>query len=1360
MEKITFLNFKKSALLLLLLFLGLPIYSTIVPAISPMMRMADSFLMSGNTDSDGDGVPDSVDIDSDNDGILDVVEDANLDGDNNPATNPTDSDGDGIPNYLDLDSDGDGLLDNYEAQNFADFQLPSGVDSDGNGLDDIYEDSPGAGNGLTPIDTDSDDVPDYLDMDSDNDGILDQNESSVVSTDFDCSTVPKLDFGMEPTLESGDALSEGAVYRYQNVTEDLDALVTIEKVVNGEILYFDQNETDAEFFKPEIYFTTTSEERRPYVDFRISFVDQGTDTPVVLEELSANFIDVDGNDEYQEYNRFNTPASYTLDADNEITVQNTTGGFLVNGGTREYDGISNEHPSVNVAVEFINIDSFVFRFGIEADVDDNFKTNVARQAGIQFTCLDNFNDPQTVNFSEDIDSDDDGYPDRLDIDSDDDGIPDNVEAQPTFEYIPPSGDDLNGNGLDDAYESGDTMGLSLEDTDADGTPDYLDDDSDNDWVPDNNEGNDFNFDGIPDWTYTGVDSDGDGLDDGYEGSDVNDGFDVNDEIENPATDLPDRDGTEDVNYRDIDDDGDGIDTPDEDANGDGDPTNDDTDEDGTPDYLDNDTDTDGDGVTDEDEEEDGTDPTDPCDFIEEHITQPQTGDYLTADCDGDGVTNEDEKEDGTDPFDPCDYNPESITLPQTGDYLEADCDGDGVTNGDEKEDGTDPQDPCDFVLDSQTVDPDSTWNSSDCDGDGVTNEDEKEDGTDPLDSCDYDPESVTLPQSADWEALDCDGDGNPNETDPDPLTANANDDFGSTPALTEVAINILENDDYLPNNDPINVGVTNLSRIGGDASGTVTFDDETGFVNYTPVASESNSTVTIIYQVCNILPDPSVCASATIYIEVGANVLDAVDDNYTASVGEDGVIADSNVLSNDTYNGEPVTLADVILTSTPTDQLIINEDGSVGVVPGTEAGTYTINYTICDATDPANCDSATVTVEVMQGAGNVIDAVDDNYTASVGEDGVIADGNVLSNDTYNGETVTFTDVILTSTPTNELTINEDGSVSVAPGTEAGTYTINYTICDVLDVNNCDSATVTVEVMQGTGNVIDAVDDNYTASVGEDGVIADGNILSNDTYNGEAATLTDVILTSTPTDQLIINEDGSVSVAPGTEAGTYTINYTICDVLDVNNCDSATVTVEVMQGGDNVIDAIDDTYNAGAGGGLIANSDVLFNDTLNGEAVSMIDVILTSAPTNGLTVNEDGSVSVAPGTQPGTYTIEYTICETANPNNCDTATVTVVVEAIEVNQMLTPNGDLKNDFLFIRGVEYIKSSSIRIFNRWGTLVFEGNNYDNVNNVFDGRVRGKSALSVNDYLPAGVYFYIFNYETVQGSFTDSEYIYISR
>ncbi len=197
--------------------------------------------------------------------------------------------------------------------------------------------------------------------------------------------------------------------------------------------------------------------------------------------------------------------------------------------------------------------------------------------------LDGDNDPLT----DPLDSDGDGYPNHLDIDADNDGIPDNVEAQTTAGYIAPNDDDeatyTANNGLNSAYLPD---GLTPENHDGEDNPDYIDLDSDNDTVPDNNEGNDFNFDGIPDQTYTGVDTDGDGLDDGYEGSNVNDGFDVNDEINDPTNDLPDTDGTEDVNYRDFDDDGDGIDTPDEDADGDGDPTNDDTDGDGTPDYLD------------------------------------------------------------------------------------------------------------------------------------------------------------------------------------------------------------------------------------------------------------------------------------------------------------------------------------------------------------------------------------------------------------------------------------------------------------------------------------------------------------------------------------------------------------------------------------------------------------------------------------------------------------------------------------------------------------------------------------------------------------------------------------------------------
>jgi gliding motility-associated-like protein len=119
-------------------------------------------------DTDKDGIADIFDIDSDNDGILDIIEGMG------------DFDGDGIPNYLDLDSDGDGIPDNVEAQTTSNYRSPLGVDIDKNGLDDAYETTPGAGNGITPINTDSTDLPDYLDLDSDNDNVSDRNESGLI----------------------------------------------------------------------------------------------------------------------------------------------------------------------------------------------------------------------------------------------------------------------------------------------------------------------------------------------------------------------------------------------------------------------------------------------------------------------------------------------------------------------------------------------------------------------------------------------------------------------------------------------------------------------------------------------------------------------------------------------------------------------------------------------------------------------------------------------------------------------------------------------------------------------------------------------------------------------------------------------------------------------------------------------------------------------------------------------------------------------------------------------------------------------------------------------------------------------------
>ncbi len=141
-------------------------------------------------DTDGDGISNYLDLDSDGDKIPDAVEAGST-----PGT-PVDTDADGKPNYLDLDSDGDKIPDSLEAGSTPN----TPVDTDGDGKSDYIDlDSDGdtipdaveaGSNGNSPTDTDGDGIYDFREVDSDGDGINDSieagsNPASPVDTDGD-----------------------------------------------------------------------------------------------------------------------------------------------------------------------------------------------------------------------------------------------------------------------------------------------------------------------------------------------------------------------------------------------------------------------------------------------------------------------------------------------------------------------------------------------------------------------------------------------------------------------------------------------------------------------------------------------------------------------------------------------------------------------------------------------------------------------------------------------------------------------------------------------------------------------------------------------------------------------------------------------------------------------------------------------------------------------------------------------------------------------------------------------------------------------------------------------------------------------
>src|SRR5690606_9965949 len=189
---------------------------------------------------------------------------------------------------------------------------------------------------------------------------------------------------------------------------------------------------------------------------------------------------------------------------------------------------------------------------------------------------------------------------------------------------------------------------------------------------------------------------------------------------------------------------------------------------------------------------------------------------------------------------------------------------------------------------------------------------------------------------------------------------------------------------------------------------------------------------------------------------------------------------------------------------------------------------------------------------------------------------------------------------------SELTLNANGSVDVAAGTPAGTYTLTYQICENNNPTNCDTAVVSVTVDEP---VIDAVADSASNINGYTGATGVVNVFTNDLLNGVAVNPTEITLTLVSGDSgLTLNANGSVDVAAGTPAGTYTLTYQICENNNPTNCDSATATITVIAP---VIDAIADSANNINGYTGAANVvNVFANDLLNGAAVNPAEVILT------------------------------------------------------------------------------------------------------------------------------------------------------
>ena len=487
-----------------------------------------------------------------------------------------------------------------------------------------------------------------------------------------------------------------------------------------------------------------------------------------------------------------------------------------------------------------------------------------------------------------------------------------------------------------------------------------------------------------------------------------------------------------------------------------------------------------------------------------------------------------------------------------------------------------------------------------------------------------------------------------------------------------------------------------------------------------------------------------------------------------------------NILTNDSYNTQSITTASVTISTTTASAnapYIATPTGEVVLPANTSAGIYTLTYSLCAKVAPYNCSGlATVTVIVSK---PLVIARDDTYTVTVGTTTITE--SIYHNDSIGEQTANTSLVNFQAIGGNKdrnnfyiLSVNLAGNILIPQGTPTGTYTLQYRICDMNDIHNCATATITVVITEIPILPVVARDDTYTVTIGTTTITE--SIYHNDSIGDQIvdASLVNFQAIGGSKDSnnfyiLSVSLAGNVLIPQATPIGTYTLEYRICDVHHRSNCDSATVRVSVIPPSTPppTLVVTPDTFTY-TGNTIVGN--ILDNDTINDNPIELPDDdinIEAEEPTDKEPYIDTatGDVLVPTHTPAGTYTLNYELC-IENLTICDATTVEVIVPDVLTPTTPTPpippqpqddnpatsltpyngislNGDNKNDYFHIGGIEKYPENIVRIYNKNGLKVFEVTGYDNKNQSFKGFTQGEVTVKKSLELPIGTYFYFIEY-----------------
>lgn len=165
-----------------------------------------------------------------------------------------------------------------------------------------------------------------------------------------------------PVLISGTDGAVGAVYKFADVSTDVDAWVEILEM-DGATLDNIDNFVDGydEAWQP---FINVPGQRTSSINWKITFKGAGGSNDTLMTNVALTAVDVDGGSGMREFIESIHIYSYTLDPHTVLSVTQSAAGYKVTGSTATINDIDTAHHEAMVQMNFRNVSAFTYRTGV------------------------------------------------------------------------------------------------------------------------------------------------------------------------------------------------------------------------------------------------------------------------------------------------------------------------------------------------------------------------------------------------------------------------------------------------------------------------------------------------------------------------------------------------------------------------------------------------------------------------------------------------------------------------------------------------------------------------------------------------------------------------------------------------------------------------------------------------------------------------------------------------------------------------------------------------------------------------------------------------------------------------------------